>query len=66
MNTWDHAAGVLCCAEAGAVVSDLHGDPLNFASDRRRLAPGGGGIICAAKEIHTDVVRAFRVGSSNM
>ena len=66
VNTWDHAAGVLCCAEAGAVVSDLHGDPLNFASDRRRLAPGGGGIICAAKEIHTDVVRAFRVGSSNM
>ena len=28
MNVWDHAAGVLCCEEAGAIVSDGFGNRL--------------------------------------
>ena len=30
MNVWDHAAGVLCCEEAGAIVSDGFGNRLSL------------------------------------
>ena len=66
VNSWDHAAGILCCEEAGCAVSDLFGGAITLLGrdgDRRRFAPGGGGIICATREIHADVVRAFAVGS---
>jgi 3'(2'), 5'-bisphosphate nucleotidase len=65
VNSWDHVAGVLCAEEAGCVVTDLHGRPLAFVDrdgDRRRFSPGGGGLICAAKSIHENVVRAFQEG----
>ena len=65
VNSWDHAAGVLCAEEAGCVVTDLHGRSLGFLGrdgDRRRFSPGGGGVICAAKSVHENVVRAFREG----
>lgn len=67
VNSWDHAAGILCCEEAGCAVSDLFGGAVTLIGrdgDRRRFAPGGGGIICAARDIHADVVRAFAIGSN--
>lgn len=30
-QSWDHAAGIVCVAEAGGCVTDLHGDPLAIA-----------------------------------
>jgi len=57
-NIWDHAAGMLVAAEAGAVVSDVRGAPLDFscgAGLRRNR-----GIVCAAPEYHADIVRTIR------
>lgn len=64
VNSWDHGAGVLCCEEAGARVTDALGDALRFeeSEDKRRFAPGGGGVICAARSVHDDVVRAYARG----
>lgn len=66
VNAWDHAAGVLCCQEAGAIVSDCHGGVLDMRGPdverRRRFAPAGGGVVIASASIHTDVVRAYRAG----
>ena len=64
VNSWDHGAGVLCCEEAGARVTDAFGEALRFeeSEDKRRFAPGGGGVICAARSVHDDVVRAYTRG----
>lgn len=64
VNSWDHGAGVLCCEEAGARVTDALGEALRFeeSEDKRRFAPGGGGVICAARSVHDDVVRAYARG----
>jgi 3'(2'), 5'-bisphosphate nucleotidase len=65
VNSWDHAAGVLCAIESGATVSDTEGHPLAFAGsdgDRRKLRPGGGGVIVSSNSIHAEVVRAYTRG----
>jgi len=65
VNSWDHAAGVLCAREAGAVVTDTNGEQLSLTGqdgDRRLMLPGGGGVIVASKVIHQDVVRAYALG----
>ena len=64
VNSWDHGAGVLICEETGARVTDALGEALRFeeSEDKRRFAPGGGGVICAARSIHDDVVRAYARG----
>lgn len=65
VNSWDHAAGVLCAREAGAVVTDTNGEYLSVTGpdgDRRLMLPGGGGVIVASKAIHLDVVRAYALG----
>jgi 3'(2'), 5'-bisphosphate nucleotidase len=65
VNSWDHAAGVLCAREAGAVVTDTNGERLSVTGpdgDRRLMLPGGGGVIVASKAIHEDVVRAYALG----
>jgi len=36
MNVWDHAAGVLCCEEAGAIVSDGFGNRLSLKREPRK------------------------------
>ena len=55
---WDHAAGSLVATEAGCVVSDVAGMPLDFTQgkglERNR------GIVCAPAGVHTRVVRAIR------
>ena len=47
---WDHAAGMIVATEAGAIVSDVQGKPLDFSRGARLEANRG--VICAAAEIH--------------
>ena len=51
---WDHAAGSLIAQEAGAVVSDVSGRPLDFAHGRRLETNKG--IVCAAAGLHQSLV----------
>lgn len=56
-NIWDHAAGMLIAIEAGAVVSDVRGAPLDFS-----CGPGlrrNRGIVCAGPAYHASIVRAI-------
>jgi 3'(2'), 5'-bisphosphate nucleotidase len=57
-NVWDHAAGALIVSEAGGVVSDADGRPLDFTAGRRLTANRG--IVAAAAPIHAAVLEAVR------
>jgi 3'(2'), 5'-bisphosphate nucleotidase len=54
---WDHAAGAIISAEAGAIVTDIFGSPLDFSCgpklDRNR------GVICAARPWHNRIIEAI-------
>ena len=54
---WDHAAGALVATEAGCVVSDATGLPLDFKQgkglERNR------GIVCAPPSVHERVIKAI-------
>ena len=50
---WDIAAGALIAAEAGAVISNQIGDPLEFNNPDPRL----NGIVCGSPGIHADLLR---------
>ncbi len=54
---WDHAAGSLIAAEAGAVVTDVMGSPLDFGRGRRLEANRG--IVCAVGAAHPMIIRAI-------
>jgi len=54
---WDHAAGSLIAAEAGAAVSDIHGTTLDFA--RGKGLEANSGVVCAADGLHERVVAAI-------
>lgn len=54
---WDHAAGMLIAAEAGAVVSDVSGAELDFTHGRTLQANRG--IICALPDIHPRIIDAI-------
>lgn len=55
---WDHAAGAIVASEAGAVVTDVDGVPLDFGHgaglDRNR------GIVCAHPEFHGRLIEIIR------
>ncbi len=51
---WDHAAGSLIAEEAGAVVTDVSGRPLDFA--RGRQLETNKGIVCAASGLHASLI----------
>jgi 3'(2'), 5'-bisphosphate nucleotidase len=54
---WDHAAGALIAAEAGAKVSDIDGKALDFsqgATLRRNR-----GVVCAAAHFHAPLLEAI-------
>jgi len=53
---WDHAAGMLLVEEAGGVVSDIGGKPLDFSKGRTLLENKG--IVAAVEEMHPKVVKA--------
>jgi 3'(2'), 5'-bisphosphate nucleotidase len=54
---WDHAAGMLIAQEAGAVVTDIDGKPLDFTHGRGLAANRG--IVCAAEAIHPRLIDAI-------
>jgi HAL2 family 3'(2'),5'-bisphosphate nucleotidase len=57
-NVWDHAAGALIVSEAGGIVSDVEGRPLDVTTGRRLVANRG--IVATAAPIHDAVLEAIR------
>lgn len=55
---WDHAAGTLVASEAGCVVSDALGKPLDFSCGRG--LDRNQGIVAAPAEIHARIIEAIR------
>jgi 3'(2'), 5'-bisphosphate nucleotidase len=54
---WDHAAGALIVEEAGGRVTDMHGLPLDFASDYRMR--DNRGVVVSNGRLHTAVLEAL-------
>ena len=63
----DHAAGIVCAAEAGAKVTDLKGGAVRLGDGEREVRafePGGGGILVAAAGIHARCLELYTWGAS--
>ncbi len=54
---WDHAAGVLLVSEAGGVVTDMHGRPLELR--RGRMLTANRGIVASNGRFHHEVIAAI-------
>lgn len=54
---WDHAAGNILITESGGVVSDMHGNPLNFGEGRYLNSSG---VIAGSKQFHSKVIEAIK------
>lgn len=55
---WDHAAGVLIIQEAGGMVTDMHGRPLDFASNYKM--DNNRGVVASNGVMHAAVIEALR------
>ena len=55
---WDHAAGSVVVEEAGGIVSDVRGEPLDFS--RGRTLSANAGVIATHGPLHDAVVDAVR------
>jgi 3'(2'), 5'-bisphosphate nucleotidase len=55
---WDHAAGTLIVEEAGGRVTDMHGQPLDFASDYKMHRNQG--VVVSNGTLHPAVIEALR------
>jgi len=55
---WDHAAGCAIACEAGAFVTDIHGNNLDFSTGRGLTRNKG--IVCAPPRIHGLMLRAIK------
>ena len=55
---WDHAAGAIVVQEAGGIVSDVRGEPLDFS--RGRTLSANAGVIATHGSLHDHVVDAVR------
>ncbi|MEE2719044.1 MAG: 3'(2'),5'-bisphosphate nucleotidase [Planctomycetota bacterium] len=54
---WDHAAGSVIAREAGAIVTDIHGRPLDFGQGAR--LERNRGVICASPDVHGCIIGAI-------
>lgn len=54
---WDHAGGSIIAQEAGAIVSDIHGAPLDFSHGP--LLTANRGVITAIPELHPKLIEAI-------
>ena len=54
---WDHAAGKLIAEEAGAIVTDARGNPLDFSHGR--LLQKNQGIVCASNALHSSILQSI-------
>ncbi|KAG9088303.1 hypothetical protein FS749_002257 [Ceratobasidium sp. UAMH 11750] len=55
---WDHAPGSLLIHEAGGIISDMLGQPLNFGLGR--TLGENRGIVASGKGVHASVIEAIR------
>ncbi|XVF25876.1 hypothetical protein REPUB_Repub13aG0251600 [Reevesia pubescens] len=55
---WDHAAGVIIIQEAGGVVTDAGGSPLDFSKGIFLEGLDRGIIACAGAKLHEKIIRA--------
>ncbi|GAA6064145.1 hypothetical protein JCM10212_000218 [Sporobolomyces blumeae] len=55
---WDHSSGSLLVAEAGGVVSDMNGKPLDFSLGR--TLKGNKGVVAAHRDWHAKVIEAVQ------
>ncbi|KAI0294111.1 hypothetical protein B0F90DRAFT_1641032 [Multifurca ochricompacta] len=55
---WDHAPGSLLVEEAGGVISDSRGRPLDFGLGR--TLGENFGVVAARKEVHAQVIEAIQ------
>ncbi|XP_015067253.1 PAP-specific phosphatase HAL2-like [Solanum pennellii] len=55
---WDHAAGVLIIEEAGGVVTDAGGQPLDFSKGEFLEGLDRGIIACAGAKLHETIIGA--------
>jgi 3'(2'), 5'-bisphosphate nucleotidase len=55
---WDHAAGSLVVEEAGGRVTDMHGNPLDFATGALML--NNRGVVVSSGAIHDQVIEALK------
>lgn len=55
---WDHAAGTVIIQEAGGVVTDARGNPLNFSNGIYLEGLDRGIIACAGVQLHERIVGA--------
>lgn len=55
---WDHAAGSLVVEEAGGVVTDMYGEPLDFRTGA--LMVNNQGVVVSSGEIHAQVIDALK------
>jgi 3'(2'), 5'-bisphosphate nucleotidase len=63
-NIWDHAAGWLLVQEAGGVISDIHGKPLDWGEGRR--LENNVGIVAAPPLLHGAVIDALQQELKNL
>ena len=57
-NIWDHAAGAIVVEEAGGRVTDMYGQPLNFAEGSKMV--NNRGIVVSNGAIHDTVLAALK------
>ncbi|CAL5408732.1 unnamed protein product [Camellia sinensis] len=55
---WDHAAGVVIIQEAGGVVTDAGGRPLDFSGGTYLEGLDRGVIACSGAKLHEKIIRA--------
>jgi 3'(2'), 5'-bisphosphate nucleotidase len=55
---WDHAAGALVASEAGAAVTDIYGNSLDFSHGRG--LEKNKGVICAPPRLHGEIIAAIK------
>jgi 3'(2'), 5'-bisphosphate nucleotidase len=55
-NLKDHACGAIIVSEAGGIVTDIRGQPLDFSVGRKLIKNRG--ILACPKSIHARVIDA--------
>ena len=55
---WDHAGGALIATEAGAIVTDIHGNPLDFSMGRG--LEKNKGVVCSVPGAHQRIIDRIR------
>jgi HAL2 family 3'(2'),5'-bisphosphate nucleotidase len=57
-KVWDHAAGSIIVEEAGGIVSDCTGAPLDFVG--KRQLSNNSGVVVSTTHLHADVIAAIQ------